>query len=49
MAPVTLDEAREMRSKLEKNEADSSQLSDILQQLIERVIAVSLLSQMHMV
>lgn len=37
MASITNDEALEMRSKLEKKDADSDQLCDILQQLLDRV------------
>jgi len=40
MASVTMAEAIEMRSKLEKEEADSDQLSDILHQLLEREISL---------
>ncbi len=40
MTSVTMAEAIEMRSKLEKAEADSDQLSDILNQLLERVRSI---------
>lgn len=37
MSSIQNDEALEMRSKLEKKDADPDQLNDILQQLLDRV------------